>query len=81
MIIMKPLWQNAGPDIDIDFDLMFSILTQFDVNVTQNFKISTLNLIQCSQCFNVDFNLLMLQFFQILSTFSNNRKLTRVSKY
>jgi len=42
------------------------------------FKISKLNLMQCFQCFNVDFNVAMLQFFQILSTFSNSKKLFNI---
>jgi len=67
-------------DIDIDFDSMYSMSKKWTLKLnamSMFFKISTLNSIQCFQCFNVDFNVAMLQFFQILSTFSNSRKFQR----
>ncbi len=68
--------------IDINFDSMFLMSKKWTLKLNAMnmfFKISTLNSIQCFHCFNVEFNVSMLKFFQILSTFSNSRKLSRVS--
>jgi len=50
-------------DIDIDFDSMFLMSKKWTLKLnlmSMFFKISTLNSIQCFQCFNVDFNVSML---------------------